>query len=141
MGWITEIRGRQVTCTEYHGEKADRNDRSTERQKLSVSTACSGRSGKNRRRGGCSYGCARLCNFGKQIAAIKTRNMETFGLMQQADEKKASKTIHKLEDKSRTRIRLRSLLGDLGRRSSWALGVGQSRPGRNIGTPQRLGMV
>lgn len=89
-------------------------------------TDCSDCSGKNRRRGGCSYGCARLCNFGKQIAAINTRNMKSFELMQKTCQKKMPKTIHKLEYKSRTRIRLRLLLGDLGRRSSWALGVGHA---------------
>lgn len=111
--------------------------------KLSVSTRCSDctASGKNRRRGGCSYGCARLCNFGKQIAAIKTRNMRYFGLTQRTCQKKVSKTIHKLEYKSRTRIRMRWLMGDLGRRSSWALGVGQSRPGRPSDTPHPSLMV
>jgi hypothetical protein len=80
--------------------------------------------GKNRRRGGCSYGCARLWTFGKQIAAIVTCNMASFELMHETGQKKTSKTIHKLEVKSRTRIRLMRLLGDLGRRSCWALGVG-----------------
>lgn len=112
--------------------------------KLSVSTRCSDctASGKNRRRGGCSYGCARLCSIGKQIAAIYTRNMETFELAQKTCQKKMSKTIHKLEYKSRTRIRMRWLMGDLGRRSSWALGVGQSRPGRHhrYPTPQSNGI-
>ena len=67
--------------------------------KLSVSAQCSDctASGKNRRRGGCCYGCARLCNFGKQIAAINTRNMSIFELRLKTDQNKVSKTIHKLE--------------------------------------------
>lgn len=138
-----EPRSRSRSRERLHGKKADRNDR-TEKTKLSVIITDCSCSGKNRRRGGCSYGCARLCNFGKQIAAINTRNMKSFELIQKTCQKKIPKTIHKLEYKSRTRIRLRSLLGDLGRRSSWALGVGHATgPKYRHPTPQVVvdGMV
>jgi hypothetical protein len=104
-----EIGGLMVTCRSLWEEGRPK------RPKDEIITA----DGKNRRRGGCSYGCARLCTFGIQIAAIILCNMESFELMQETGQKKTSKTIHKLEVKSRTRIRLMRLLGDLGRRSCW----------------------